>query len=170
MFCSNCGAEAMQGASFCAKCGRPLQSDLSPRAFSTSQGRHRDDAHVSTYESSDAEAGNEGDNRWFLIKLAAGSYGLAKTFWLFGILVWAAYIVAEGMFLASKDMANRDAAIAIGLAFIAYLFFIIPGIWNAADKYQGPKLLAVLSKFVPVLWLIQLAGAVVQLVQLAYVQ
>lgn len=175
MFCSNCGTETSPNASFCAKCGSPLATDLGPRAFSPSRRQHHDVEPPqyaangplgSVGEAASAHLQDQG--RWFPLRLAAGSYGLAKTFWIYGILIWMTYVVVETLLVMSKGTQAHTIAIGIPFVFIAYLFVLIPGIWNAANKHQGSKLFAILAKIVCIFWILQLASVVVRIVEVMY--
>ena len=79
-------------------------------------------------------------SKGFFRFLMAGNFGLAKTYWLFGVLVAAVYY-----FLMEY--------IGYGLLFwiisIPYLFYWVAvsvGIWNAAGKYRGNPIWALLAR------------------------
>ena len=82
---------------------------------------------------------NEGknNNTGFLTRFIQGHYGLAKTYWLFGIaggvvvyILTTAVVAADGglgMFLG------------IGLATLAYFVIWAIGVWRAATLYDGRR-------------------------------
>ena len=86
------------------------------------------------------------NKRGFFVKLANGDFGLAKTFWLYGILV---SIVVK---LISEAVTSIGGLVILILAFMAYNIPLLMGIWRAANKYHGPKIWAVLAKIEVWLW------------------
>jgi hypothetical protein len=133
MFCSKCGTEAVANAKFCANCGSPMvQQGPTPAAPSI------------TARSSASDRANFSDGFSFS-KLARGEYGLAKTYWLYGVLVG---FVVNIVF----SVVQSPGIIAIGLVvYTAYGVPVIMGIWRAAAKYTGPKIWAILAKIACVL-------------------
>lgn len=91
-----------------------------------------------------------------LTKFVAGKFGLAKTYWVYGVLagfVWAAAAAAisrtDGTYTANEVALTYLDALK-NLMFL-YYFFVYIGIWNAANKYKGNPIWATLAKFVVVL-------------------
>lgn len=84
----------------------------------------------------------------FLTNLWEGNIGLAKTYWVYGVLggfVWAVGI------LAINPEQKSDLQQTIYLLMGAYYFVVYVGIWRAADKFTGSKIWAILAKFVVVI-------------------
>jgi len=159
MFCSRCGTEAMPDASFCAKCGSPLAIERGPRAFASSRSRHTNVSQFLNSEASTNTNDGQGDGGWFFARLFQGDYGLPKTFWLFGILVWIVHFAIDAALLsATRSSANHTIGVIVDALFLVYLLIVIPGTWNAANKYEGLKLFSILAKLICVVWLILLAG------------
>lgn len=147
MFCNKCGTEAVADAKFCANCGGPLIQVASTLAA------------PSTTASSSANVSAESSDGFFS-KLSRGDYGLAKTYWLYGVLVG---VVVNIVFSIVKS----PGIIAIAmLAYIAYGVPVIMGIWRAATKYTGPKIWAVLAKIACVLGAFMLAVGLLAIVGL----
>ena len=105
--------------------------------------------------------GSENNNPSFLIKLAHGDFGLAKTFWIFVILTNFVFGIISQLIPI--------------MAILFFLFFLIiiyqcallSGIWNAARKYNGNKFWVILAKFyVAVGWILQVVAILILLVQL----
>jgi len=84
-------------------------------------------------------------NKSFFIKLKDGDFGLAKTYWLYGVVVnlvlsIPSYVVSDLFFLIVFTI--------IGLI---YGVIVLIGIWNAASRYEGLKLWAILAKLATIL-------------------
>ena len=66
----------------------------------------------------------------FMNKLSNGEFGLAKTYWLYGVL--PSFLV---------NTISKFLPIELSLAMIVpisiYALYIVPGIWNSANKYNG---------------------------------
>jgi len=92
-------------------------------------------------------------SRGFFGKLVNGDYGLAKTYWLFGVLVAAIVIVVINVPMPIGWY------LTIGIAAIPYNILVYIGIWAAANKYQGHKAWAVLAKIAVI------AGTIWMLIQ-----
>ncbi len=89
----------------------------------------------------------------FFAKLANGDYGLAKTYWLFGVLVDVIVSI-----LAPIIIIESAGALAIlVLVYTAYEIPVLMGVWRAANRYAGPKAWAVLAKVAVVLGALMLA-------------
>ena len=98
---------------------------------------------VETTTSSSTEKG-------FLGKLANGDFGLAKTYWLYGVVVG---VVVN---IISNAVTSIGGLVILMLAYTAYEIPVIMGTWRAANKYQGQKIWAVLAKIAVVLGAIML--------------
>lgn len=87
----------------------------------------------------------------FFRQLVNGDFGLAKTYWLYGVLV--------GVFanILSSVITSIDALVIFMIIYTAYEIPVFIGIWSASDKYQGPSVWAVLSKIAVILGVIMLA-------------
>ena len=96
-------------------------------------------------------------------KLVRGHYGLANTYWRFGVLVGVFYAlvyeVAFTMFLDSsvfediidaypKELPDTIHVIYVllPLIFAAYQLAVVVGVWRAARVYQGAKIWSVLAR------------------------
>ena len=88
---------------------------------------------------------NKNNPNSFIKRLMLGEYGLYKTYWIFGYFVGA--IASPIIYLIESDSRLHL------LAFVhfIYQFIVYMGIWNAANKYEGLKLWAVLAKITSVL-------------------
>lgn len=100
-------------------------------------------SEVETTTSSSTEKG-------FFGKLANGDFGLAKTYWLYGVLVR----VVVG--IISNAATSIGGFVILMLAYTAYETAVIMGTWRAANKYQGQKIWAVLAKITVVLGVVML--------------
>ena len=68
----------------------------------------------------------------FLNKLKNGEFGLAKTYWLYGVIVALPFnIIIEYIVL------NTITFNVLFLIEIAYFYFWIIGCWKAASEYEG---------------------------------
>jgi hypothetical protein len=96
-------------------------------------------------ELENAALAEKSHNRGFFGKLINGDFGLAKTFWLYGVLL--------EIIVISLATPKPYVSIFIALMLVndAYLIVLVIGIWRAANKYQGLKIWGWLAKIVVVL-------------------
>jgi len=90
----------------------------------------------------------ETTKKGFFKKLYDGDFGLPKTYWLFGVL---ANIVLKGVTIL---VSASDSILLIGvslLAIVVYSIIQMIGLWNAASRYTGSKVWAILAKISVVL-------------------
>lgn len=126
MFCSKCGVPNSDEAKFCGSCGENISHEGETGGISKSIP--------------ETSSQSKQEKRFFLLKLKAGDYGLAKTYWLFGIL-----FPMIGLILGTFVFTG-GAYYALLAIYSAYMVFALGGIYNAAEKYQGNKTWAVLAK------------------------
>lgn len=73
----------------------------------------------------------------FLDRLSRGEYGLAKTFWQFGILVG----ILSNIVISVLDFAFGIMPLGIHVLIYAistaYIWYLMNGIWRAAENYVG---------------------------------
>lgn len=96
----------------------------------------------------------------FFGKLANGDFGLAKTYWLYGVLVG---IVVN---IISIVVTSVGGVVILILAYTAYEIPVIMGTWRAANKYEGPKIWVFLAKIAVVLGAIMLAISLLAVISL----
>jgi len=103
---------------------------------------------------------NDATEKGFFKKLANGDFGLAKTYWLYGVLF--------GFFvnIAMRLITSIGLLVIVMLVYTAYEIPVIIGVWRAAKKYQGPKIWAELAKIAVVLGAIMLVVGVIAIVRL----
>ena len=77
----------------------------------------------------------------FLLKLKAGDYGLAKTYWLYGVVVNIGFRLVDMLLAASYEL-----SILVFFIMVGYTYFQIIGIWNAANRYEGLKAWAIIAQ------------------------
>ena len=82
-------------------------------------------------------------------RLWRGQVGLARTFWLYGVV--ASAILSQLAFRLNVIRPPRSAWIDIAaraVTFISgvYLLFIAVAIWRSADRYPGPAVWPILAK------------------------
>lgn len=70
-----------------------------------------------------------------------GRSGLAKTYWLWGVLSGIPWGIALSLITPGSNP-----AILAALAFVVYYVIVHVGIWRAASQYQGSKSWAILAK------------------------
>ena len=71
----------------------------------------------------------------------SGQAGLARTYWLFGVIAGIAWGIPLSLVTPGSPLAMS----VVGL-FVAYTVIVNVGIWRAASQYEGPKVWAVLAK------------------------
>lgn len=102
----------------------------------------------------------------FIGKIWSGECGLAMTYWVYGILGGIVWGVAFATLYSStshnyyQQEESDKTLFFIAMAF--YYFIIYVGIWNAANKYTGSKIWAVLAKFVVIIVVLPIAIKVLQ--------
>lgn len=76
----------------------------------------------------------------FLPKLANGDFGLAKTYWLYGVII--------GLFASflSNLITSIAGLVIFMLVFTIYEIPVLMGVWRASRKYQAPNIWAILAK------------------------
>jgi len=80
----------------------------------------------------------------FLENLWSGNFGLAMTYWAYGVLggiVWGV-----GIFTLKPDPQGTLIWF-VWFIFAVYYIIVYIGIWQAATKYSGRKIWAILAKF-----------------------
>ena len=90
------------------------------------------------------------DEKSFFHKLANGDFGLAKTYWLYGVLVG---VLAN---IISNIITSTPGLVIFMVVYAAYEIPVLMGIWRASDKYQGPSVWAVMAKIAVILGVIML--------------
>ena len=70
-----------------------------------------------------------------------GRAGLAKTYWLWGIVSGIPWGLALSLITPGSNL-----AILTALAFVTYYVVVHVGVWRAASQYQGAKTWALLAK------------------------
>lgn len=90
------------------------------------------------------QSSHTNDPEGFLSKLVNGNLGLAKTYWLFGVVFGLLARLLLGVI--------TDEALMVVFTFVCvvYQIAVLIGIWRAATKYKGPKYWAVLAKLAAV--------------------
>ena len=101
----------------------------------------------------DGESGNGGaeieqTRKGFFSALSNGDFGLAKTYWLYGVVVGFIANIVAGLITNTKGL------VVFLLLYSAYQILVLVGVWRASDKYQGPSVWTVLAKIMVI------AGAV----------
>lgn len=81
-----------------------------------------------------------------------GEAGLARTYWLFGIIAGALFGIPFRMVEPGSS-----GAMLVGILFAAYLAWVNTGIWRAASKYEGPAIWSGLAKAASALGFLMLA-------------
>ena len=102
----------------------------------------------------------------FIGKLWRGEYGLAGTFWLWG-LVYILLIALSMLLVVSYALHGaRDPSVGTA-AFVMLPMLVVVwgysivwavGLWRAAFAYNGPKLWSVLACLVPVLTIVSMVA------------
>lgn len=86
------------------------------------------------------------NQKYFFEKLYQGYFGLAKTVWLYGVLVNITYLMTVNVFTLFKTNTTPKELILFTLLALAYNLIQMSGAWEAAEKYQGRHLWIALTK------------------------
>lgn len=86
-------------------------------------------------------------------KFIEGEFGLAKTYWMFGVLVNLCVNIVL------RQIESDIIFFALGSIFVAYLCALLVAVWHAGKKYQGPKFWVFLACLVVFMGIIKTAGA-----------
>ncbi len=106
---------------------------------------------------------NTSQEKGFLKKLRDGDYGLAKTYWLYGIIVSVVVgFLIRMIFMAMKKDGILLAFIIVLIGIIYTALFQLPGLWRAARRYQGPKIWAILGQIIVVITALGIPFVLVQ--------
>ena len=91
----------------------------------------------------------------FFSKLINGNFSLAKSFWVYGVLVLFLLNIIFNVVISNFGV-SVEVIIGFMLVSTIYEITVIVGVWCASNKYQGQRLWAILAKIVMVLWGIML--------------
>lgn len=114
---------------------------------------------MSDTEVRSGESGSKG----FFSRLSGGDFGLAKTYWLYGVVVGVA------LNMALRIVTSLGVLAVALLAVTLYQVMVLLGIWRAASRFQGWKGWAILAKIAAALgWIGVLASVGVFIQLLSY--
>jgi hypothetical protein len=99
---------------------------------------------------SENEINENNTERGFFRKLSNGDFGLAKTYWLYNVLV---SVVAN---ILMKLIVSIELSAFMLVAMIAYSIPSLIGLWKSSSKYKGSKIWSVLAKIATVFNVISL--------------
>ena len=91
----------------------------------------------------------------FVKKLWNGDYGLAVTYWIYGVIIPHIIVVVSVIF---DEMGYPFFMLVTIVFFVIATPVILVGIWNAADRYEGPYIWANLAKVAVVLSIVLTLG------------
>jgi hypothetical protein len=89
-------------------------------------------------------------NKNFFIKLKDGDYGLAKTYWLYGVVVNVIFKVL-GAYAGSYSEKLFATVLIVN---VAYLLLWLIGFYNSIRQYYGSKVWVVLSYLMILIWVL----------------
>jgi hypothetical protein len=163
--CKQCGTgnsrlELASSGNNCHKCGAQLidvSTNSPPKTIANGKTINEPASiHLDANQEKRIEPQINADSqKGFLGNLISGNFGLAKTYWVYGVL--GAVIVS--IFLELADF--NAMYIAVLLLYFVYHIIVIIGIWRASAKYEGAKAWRVLARISVVLNWIGIAGGVV---------
>lgn len=84
-----------------------------------------------------------------LTKLWNGNYSLAKTYWLFYVLIWGIFSIPIRWFSATSEKLQAEYVQLVMFSlclFVAYGSIVLVGLWRSASKYDGRMLWVILVK------------------------
>jgi hypothetical protein len=91
----------------------------------------------------------------------AGDFGLANTYWWLGVFGGA--LLSIPAVVVSEALQRPRVAAVLFLVFVAYIVPVMIGIWNAAGRYQGRKLWAILARVVVVIAAVRVVSVLIAL-------
>lgn len=100
-----------------------------------------DEAQMSQPNSAEVKASST-VSKGFFWRLVSGDYGLARTYWLYGVLTTA----LAGWIARAIDSVIPTLGLVLHVALMGYVILCLVGVWRAADRYQGPVLWALLAR------------------------
>mgnify|MGYP001766856759 CR=1 FL=1 len=107
------------------------------------------------------------EQKKFFPKLITGEYGLAKTFWIFGII--PDFIIYPVIMIIENSLNhNHDIPSILVFMLITYLIYrpiVLIGTWHASTAYSGLKLWKYLSRAHVILGALGALGGVVELIK-----
>ena len=98
------------------------------------------------------------DGEGFLNNLSRGNYGLAKTYWLYGVFLGSILGIPLNFITAKGGLILYFFVCSI------YEISLLLGIWRSADKYLGFKVWAILAKLISLVGWVLLSATWVILV------
>jgi hypothetical protein len=91
----------------------------------------------------------------WISRLVKGDFGLAKTFWLFNVLV---RVLVSFSFNVIAETNTLELLLLSMLAYYCYQVPVMVGIWRAANKYAGLQLWAMLARIEVIFQAVGLVG------------
>ena len=99
---------------------------------------------------------NPSYNEGWVSQLREGRFGLARTYWLYGMVFGnLAALIPYFFVLENQSLAAQLSIIALVIGMAVVLL----GIWNAASRYEGSKVWAVLAKIAAVFGWVNICAA-----------
>ena len=94
----------------------------------------------------------------FLTKLMSGEYGLARTWWLFGlvgyVLAWAGTDALGAMLRMNPRFWIGVVVALLGVVVFGYALAVCVGVWSAARTHTGPRAYGWLARVTSLLGLL----------------
>jgi hypothetical protein len=101
------------------------------------------------------------NDKGFFKKLSDGDFGLAKTYWLYGVLVG---IVGNILMQGAALSGSKTLIIVLLLVMIVYAVLQLTGVWNASNRYTGLKIWVILAKIAVIIGVLSLLSSVLMVV------
>lgn len=143
MFCIHCGADNQHEGNFCFQCGKALVSsdaitaESNPQASTLESQQGVIDESAIPTEKTEVASGSQN----FFITVWQGDWGLAKTYWIVGVVLGNLL----GFALAPILKAGVSIWVLIGV-FVFFQIWACVGVWESAGKYKGPIVWRYLSR------------------------
>ncbi len=159
MKCEKCGEEYPETKKYCSQDGTKLvkTESIIDKSIETAQVHKKTEPLNESNPISKSTNSIDSSHAGFFYKLRAGDYGLFKTYWVYGTLIG---MISSGLI---SLMENIEIFTTFTLVHYIYQFIVLMGVWNAANKYNGYKLWAILAKISIIL------GLVVMIVSFIYI-
>jgi hypothetical protein len=103
---------------------------------------------------------SEANTASFWAQLRKGELGLARTYWLYGVVVQTIFNIVI-MLLVAVGAGPGAVFIIVILAVVYAVFLQLPGVWRAAGMYKGPKIWSIAARIAVIIGVISIPVTII---------